>query len=142
MNTICFLVAVSNAGHAFPGSAKGASTLLVLVLQRLGVTVVGVYRQLYRHCSEPLEHMAPVDRAAWDRAREIIHICGKKHETEQSGRTSSLIENRSGGCRFEFSQEFDFLTEIFRGSVYSRQMIEITNDVTISLTINNSSLLL
>jgi hypothetical protein len=27
------------------------------------VTVAGVYRELYRHCSEPLGHMAPVDRA-------------------------------------------------------------------------------
>jgi hypothetical protein len=29
--------------------------MLVLVLQRLGVPVAGVYRHLYRHCSEPLE---------------------------------------------------------------------------------------
>jgi hypothetical protein len=46
---------------------------LVLVLQRLGVAVAGVYRQLYRRCSEPLEHMAPVDRAAWARVRETVH---------------------------------------------------------------------
>jgi hypothetical protein len=50
----------------------GASRLLVL--QGLGLNVAGVYRQLYRHCSEPLEHMAPVDRAAWTRAREAVHI--------------------------------------------------------------------
>jgi hypothetical protein len=51
--------------------------MLVLVLKRLGVTVAGVYRQpLYRHCSEPLEHMAPVDRAAWAKARETVHIYG------------------------------------------------------------------
>jgi hypothetical protein len=42
------------------------------------VTVAGVYRQLYRHCSEPLESMAPVDRAVWDRARETVHIHGAR----------------------------------------------------------------
>jgi hypothetical protein len=53
----------------------GASTLLVFAMQRLWVTVVGVYRQLlYRHCSEPLKPMAPVDRS--DRARETVHIYG------------------------------------------------------------------
>jgi (2Fe-2S) ferredoxin len=46
------------------------------VLLRLEVTVAGVYRQLYRHSSEPLEPMAPVDRAAWARARETVHIYG------------------------------------------------------------------
>jgi hypothetical protein len=45
------------------------------------VIVAGVYRQLYRHCSEPLEHMAPVDPAAWARARETVHIY-QAHETD------------------------------------------------------------
>jgi hypothetical protein len=49
---------------------------LVLVLQILGVTVAGVYRHLYRHCSEPLEPMATVDRAAWASVRETVHIYG------------------------------------------------------------------
>jgi hypothetical protein len=49
---------------------------------RLGVTVAGVYRQLYRHCSEPIEHMAPADRAAW--ARETVHIYG---DTRDGART-------------------------------------------------------
>jgi hypothetical protein len=54
-----------------------ASTLLVLVLQRLEVTVAGVYRQLlYRHCSEPLEPRAAVDRAT--RARKTVHIYGAR----------------------------------------------------------------
>jgi hypothetical protein len=44
----------------------------VFVLQRLGVTVAGVYR----HYSEPLEHMAPVDRTAWAKDRETVHIYG------------------------------------------------------------------
>jgi hypothetical protein len=48
----------------------------MLGLQSVGVTVVCVYRQLYRHCSEPLEHMAPVERTAWARARETVHIYG------------------------------------------------------------------
>jgi hypothetical protein len=58
--------------------ANGASRLLVLwfVAQRLGVNVTGVYRQLYRHCSEPLELMAPVDRSVWARAHETVHIYG------------------------------------------------------------------
>jgi hypothetical protein len=47
---------------------------LGLALQRLGVTVAGVYGQLYGHCSEPLVHMASVDRAAW--VRETVHIYG------------------------------------------------------------------
>jgi hypothetical protein len=38
--------------------------VIVLVSQRLGVTVAGVYGQLYRHCSEHFEPMAPADRAA------------------------------------------------------------------------------
>jgi hypothetical protein len=47
----------------------------VVGLQRLGVTVPGVYRQpLYRQCSEPPEHTALVDRAACDCAREAVHI--------------------------------------------------------------------
>lgn len=52
------------------------STLLTLVPQRLRVTAAGVNRQLYRHCSEPLEPMAQVDRAALVRARETVHIYG------------------------------------------------------------------
>jgi hypothetical protein len=60
---------------------EGASRLFVLVLQRLGVTVAGVYRQLlYRHCSEPLEYMAPVDRGTWARARETVHIYGNTRD--------------------------------------------------------------
>jgi hypothetical protein len=53
-----------------------ASRLLMLVLQRFAVTIAGVYRQLYRHCSEHLEPMAPVDRAAWARVRKTVHING------------------------------------------------------------------
>jgi hypothetical protein len=50
------------------------SDVSILLVHKLGVTVARVYRQLYRHCSEPLEHMAPVDRSA--RARETVHIYG------------------------------------------------------------------
>jgi hypothetical protein len=46
---------------------------LYSVLQRLGVTVAGVYRQFHKHWSEPLELMA---RVAWARARETVHIYG------------------------------------------------------------------
>jgi hypothetical protein len=59
-------------------SYKGTSTLLALlwlVLQRLVVTVTGVYRQLYRHCSEPLEPMAPVVRDTWARVAETRGDC-------------------------------------------------------------------
>lgn len=34
---------------------------------------LGVYIQLYWHCSEPLEHMATADRPVCARAREIVH---------------------------------------------------------------------
>jgi hypothetical protein len=54
---------------------SGAPTLLGLVLQRFGVTV-GVYRQLYQHCSEPLEPMAPVDCGDWARTLKTAHIYG------------------------------------------------------------------
>jgi hypothetical protein len=47
---------------------------LVLVLQSLGVIVAGACRQLYRHCSEPLETTPPVDSAAWARTPETVHI--------------------------------------------------------------------
>jgi hypothetical protein len=50
------------------------------------VTVAGVYRQLYRHCSEPLEHTAPVDRAA--RARETVDIHGG---TRDGARTQAQV---------------------------------------------------
>jgi hypothetical protein len=40
--------------------------------------LAGVYRQLYRRCSEPLEHMVPVDRTAWACARETVHIYGAR----------------------------------------------------------------
>jgi hypothetical protein len=64
--------------------------VLVLVVQRLGVTVAGVYRQLYWHCSEPLEHKAQVNRAAWARARETVHIYGDTRDgtRAQAVRTS------------------------------------------------------
>jgi hypothetical protein len=54
----------------------GLGLVFLLMLQMLGVTVASVYRQCYRHCSEPLEHMAPVHRALWAQARETVHIYG------------------------------------------------------------------
>jgi hypothetical protein len=63
-------------------TSYGASRFLMLVLelQRLGVTVVGVYRQIYRHCTEHRERMAPADRAACVRAGETVHIySGTRH---------------------------------------------------------------
>jgi hypothetical protein len=51
--------------------------LLGLVLQRLRVTVAGVYRQLHRHCTEPLESMASVDCLVRFRARKTVHIYGR-----------------------------------------------------------------
>jgi hypothetical protein len=73
---------------------KGASRLFVLVLQRLGVTVASVYRRLYRHCSEPPEHMAPVDRAA--RARETVHIYGGTRDGRRAFWTHSKLSNKNG----------------------------------------------
>jgi hypothetical protein len=35
-----------------------------------------LYRHLYRHCSQPLEPMAAVDRDAWARATETVHFYG------------------------------------------------------------------
>jgi hypothetical protein len=56
-------------------SRLGSSELFVAVLQKVGVTVAGVYRPLlYRHCREPLEHTAPLHRAVRTRARETVHI--------------------------------------------------------------------
>jgi hypothetical protein len=81
---------------------EGTPRLLVfvleLVLQRLRVTVAGVYRQLYRHCSEPLEPMAPVDRVAWPRACETVHIYG---DTRDGARTLALVvcTHRQNGYR-------------------------------------------
>jgi hypothetical protein len=57
---------------------------LVLVLQRLRVTIASVYRQLYRHCSETLEPMAPVDLTGWARARETVHIYGDTRDGPQT----------------------------------------------------------
>jgi hypothetical protein len=50
--------------------------------------VVGVYRQLYTHGSEPLEHMTAAYRAFLDPAPETVHIYrgmlgGSRHEPEQ-----------------------------------------------------------
>jgi hypothetical protein len=78
---------------------KDAFRLLVLglgvVLQRLGVTVAGVYRQLCRHCSEPLEHMAPIDCAALARARETVHIYGG---TRDGARARVVLAHLRSGC--------------------------------------------
>jgi hypothetical protein len=57
----------------FHETGRWPSAPRLLVLQRLGVTVASVSRQLYRHCSGPLEHIAPVDRAARYRARQTVH---------------------------------------------------------------------
>jgi hypothetical protein len=66
---------------AYPGGCKWKLCSGSLSCCRdSGVTVVGVYRQLYQHCSEPLEHMAPVDRALWDRARETVQIYGGERD--------------------------------------------------------------
>jgi hypothetical protein len=66
------IVAIVPLETADRTSTEVASTLLVL-----GVTVAGVYRRLlYRRCSEPLEHMAAVDRAVW--ARQTVHIYGAR----------------------------------------------------------------
>jgi hypothetical protein len=79
------------------GTRKGVSRILGLVpmLKIISVTVAGVYRQLYRHCSEPLEPMAPVDSAAWALDRETVHIYGgtQEPEPEQCGRTLRLVES-------------------------------------------------
>jgi hypothetical protein len=72
----------------------------MFVLQRLGVTVAGVYGQLYRHCSEQLENMAPADSAARARARETVHICEGTRETESEQEQSGFaIRNLSNEQR-------------------------------------------
>jgi hypothetical protein len=86
---------------------KDASTLLVFALQRLGVTVAGVYRQLlYRHCSEPLEHMTPVDRA--DRARETVHIYGgTRNGVRALVVWTHLVEVGIANCSVYFAMSLD-----------------------------------
>jgi hypothetical protein len=76
------------------------------------VTVAGVYRQLYRHCSESLEHMAPVDRAVLARARETVHIYGGTHrerEANQSGRTRTEVFKSVQGMLIRYLTEHNFL---------------------------------
>jgi len=73
--------------------SQRASRVLVLTLglQRHGVTVVGVYTQLYRHCSEPLELVAAVRHASRARARETVHTAeANRRSTNTSPSRSSL----------------------------------------------------
>jgi hypothetical protein len=48
-------------------------------------SVVGVYGQVYRHCSEPTELVAPVNRAAWLGLVKASTLT-TKNEYEQSER--------------------------------------------------------
>jgi hypothetical protein len=80
--------------------------LLVLVLQRRGVNVAGVYRQLYGHCSEPLETMALVDRAAWARARETVHIHGGARDGARARVVWTKLTENHVSCESETLQLF------------------------------------
>jgi hypothetical protein len=77
----------------------------------------GVYRQLYRHCSESHEPMAPVDRAAWAQARETVHIYGDTRDGARAVWTH--LYGMNGKCvRRSFTSHSQIKDDVLNVSLY------------------------
>lgn len=73
----------------------------------LAMAVVALYRQLlYRHCSEPLQHVAVADRTAWVQASETVHIYGVIRGGTQAPGVSTYINQGCIQTRCQWSSQF------------------------------------